>query len=549
MTLQSGVQPNGSFAWGLHQPSYRVRNQRQRDQVMVLGATADESPLDVDNRANFPTDDVPVEGADGVYEIPNALPFRGVTYIGQRWADGRASHPAGIGLPPREPCRFLEEMAALVADGQGPEAMVAALPQPLKLALATTSTAPEDLVALAASCADFVWGPDTDPAPVPVGLVYARDTRGRLRPVIHDDQLFDAVANNACLPYAFKEAMVLRPGVQGNSEIVGDWHAGDGATTHIYEYLRTNSYIPWGHYAANMAHDCVRYDAGGLNSADMAGLRGLYYQRTFLRLAEQLSLPRPPARRQLNPKELETLRLAIRERLGEEGAPRLTFNASLWGWNYGYDFAPTRYRLHASHQQIHQQFALVPRRVNAPASGSKQISCYACGDLIADLCESYRRRNGVAFFEAYLKAIRTNTRMDDRRDREASLVVHEADGVMVFVPKAQTSQWELQIMPTTAVGNILEADSDLRGALDRALHKAMGVLSGLGARMVTVIEYNKRFDARHQDQHLLYALLPRLPESPGAFSEAQLRWINGHYPEDFAAACRKQLANLADEGA
>jgi hypothetical protein len=27
----------------------------------------------------------------------------------------------------------------------------------------------------------------------------------------------------------------------------------------------------------------------------------------------------------------------------------------------------------------------------------------------------------------------------------------------------------------------------------------------------------------------------------GAFSEAELRYINGHYPEDFAIACRLQL--------
>jgi hypothetical protein len=64
----------------------------------------------------------------------------------------------------------------------------------------------------------------------------------------------------------------------------------------------------------------------------------------------------------------------------------------------------------------------------------------------------------------------------------------------------------------------------------------------MGARMVTVSEYSKRFDQGPDDQHLFYTLLPRLPESPGAFSEVQLRWINGHYPEDFAAACRAQLA-------
>ena len=45
-------------------------------------------------------------------------------------------------------------------------------------------------------------------------------------------------------------------------------------------------------------------------------------------------------------------------------------------------------------------------------------------------------------------------------------------------------------------------------------------------------------------QHLLYAFLPRLPKSSGAFSEAQLGFINGHYPEYFAAVCRQQLVNF-----
>jgi hypothetical protein len=373
-------------------------------------------------------------------------------------------------------------------------------------------------------------------------LLYARDGRGRLRPVIHDEQLFDAVANNPCLPDAYKEVMVLRPGVQGNSEIVGDWNRTDGAgaPTHIFEYLRTNSYIPWGHYAANMAQDAVRYDAAGLSAADIQGLRGLYYQRTYLRLAEQLAIPLPKGRRPLESGDLEHLRKTILERLEAPEAPLLRFNATLWGWNYGYDFAPTRYRLHASHQQIHQQFALVPRKVEGPAEKSTPLSSYACGDLVADLCHAFRQGHGSAFFDAYLQAIRTNTRLDGRSDLATSLVVHAADEVMLFVPKAQTSQWELQIMPTRPVGNVLEADPSLRKALDRALHLAMKTLAGLGARMVTVIEYSKRFDAAHGDQHLLYALLPRLPESPGAFSEAQLRWINGHYPEDFAAACRRQ---------
>jgi len=70
---------------------------------------------------------------------------------------------------------------------------------------------------------------------------------------------------------------------------------------------------------------------------------------------------------------------------------------------------------------------------------------------------------------------------------------------------------------------------------------AMQVLAYMGTKMVTTIEYPKRMDAKNHDQHLLYAFLPKLPESPGAFSEAQLRWINGHYPEDFAHALRSHL--------
>jgi hypothetical protein len=134
--------------------------------------------------------------------------------------------------------------------------------------------------------------------------------------------------------------------------------------------------------------------------------------------------------------------------------------------------------------------------------------------------------------------------MDARNDRENNLVVYEDERVMVFVPKAQTSQWELQLMTLAPVGNILETDSRTRASLDRAILITMKILSALGARMVTVIEYAKRFDNEDDDQRLLYAFLPRLPESPGAFSEAQMRWINGHYPEDFAACCRRRLPEV-----
>jgi hypothetical protein len=298
-----------------------------------------------------------------------------------------------------------------------------------------------------------------------------------------------------------------------------------------------------------MANDAVRYRIEDLSLADVSGMRHLYYQRTYVRVARDLGLKHPSDRGPLSPETLENLRREIRNTLRSGGAAaRLTFVCTLWGWNFGFDFSPSRYRLHASHQQIHQQYALVPAAVSAengnqPAADS--LEAYCCGDLIRDFARQYRQSTGGPFFETYIAAIRRNRRMDAREDRENSLVVYEDERVMVFVPKAQTSQWELQLMTLAPVGNILETDSQTRTSLDRAILVTMKILTALGARMVTVIEYAKRFDTEDDDQRLLYAFLPRLPDSQGAFSEAQMRWINGHYPEDFAAACRRRLPEVA----
>jgi len=90
------------------------------------------------------------------------------------------------------------------------------------------------------------------------------------------------------------------------------------------------------------------------------------------------------------------------------------------------------------------------------------------------------------------------------------------------------------------VGNAVEADASVRRSLDTGILKAQQILAGLGATMVSAIEYSKRIGMSN-GQRLLYAFLPKLPWSMGAFSEAQGRYICGHYPEDFAAACRSQL--------
>ena len=534
--LRTCVVPDGRFVYGIHKPKYRVTNLRQNTVIEALGHSSPD--VVVDNRKNFPTDDVEVENADWIFEIPNPFPFKGATYIDKEWADSSADNYARIRIPEPEPTSFSEILDRHSLDAS----LISKLPEPMLLSLATCSTDPRDLVQLAElSCAI-----EKDQADAATGLTYTRLADGRLRPVIHRHLLFEAVANNPHLPDDYKIAMVIRPGAQGGSEIVGEWPR-DGST-HVYEYLRRNSYIGGGHYAANMAEDAIRYSIDKLAAHDISALRHLYYQRTYVRLAEDLGLPLPASKRVLTRDELETLRRRICTTLEHASLPRA---ATLWGWNFGFDYAPSRYRLHASHQQIHQQYAMIPETVDGyssdPDTPDGILPAYGCGDLVAELIERYREAYGSDFFHDYRRAIESNRRMDGRSDLDSSLVVWQDERVMLFVPKAQTSQWELQMMTKpqgedAVAGNILEADTTLRSSLDRGMLQAQKALAGLGARMVTSIEYPKRLGVPGQGcQPLLYIFLPRLPESPGAFSEAQLRFINGHYPEDFAAVCRKQL--------
>ena len=552
MTVRSCVHPAGKFVYGVHAPSYRVANQRENDCVEPLGAFFDGNPLL--NQVNFPGGDIEVKQAEVIYEIANPFPFRGVTFISSGWAAPRALSPAAIKLPEPRAVSMAEALKNLLPAGAAWDLRktFAALPEPVLLALAATSTDPEDLVALAGMSCELCY----DGSGALTGLRYEEEGNGQARARILRHDLFEVVVNNPHLPEPYRRGMVLRPGVQGGSEIVGEY-GGASPGGHVFEYLRSNSYIPWGHYAANMADDAVRYSTQDLSGADMQGLRHLYYQRTYLRLGAELDLPLPPGRKTMAPGALEELRLAIRQALRRKKAPSLSFTATLWGWNYGFDFSPSGYRLHASHQQIHQQYAMLPETVSAWHHGGQPagepVASYACGDLVAEFCDRYKEETGCDFFSAYLAAIRHNRRMDGLENENTSLIVHEDDWVMLFVPKAQTSQWELQIMALGEVGNILEADAATRASLDRALLIAQKILARMGARLVSSIEYSSRITATPAGQRLLYALLPKLPYSMGAFSEAQLRWVNGHFPEDFAAACRAHLpevlADLEKKGA
>ena len=531
--MRTCITPEGHFKYTIHDPDFDVKNLRKNDSITSLGSCDGKEIL---NNRNFPQDDLVVEGADRIYEIPNFFPFKGTTFINSGWADFTSRDPLSIRLAEPEPTSFSQSVSSWQPglDTEQINDLFSKLPDSVLLALATTSTDPADLVRLAELSCDFAY----DAAKTVSGLCYQTDKNGSPRPIIKNHPLFEAVANNPHLPEPYKQAMVLRPGAQGGSEIIGEWHEGG---QHVFEYLRRNSYIPWGHYASNMANDAVRYHIKDLSLEDMRGLRHLYYQRTYVRMARHLGLEISPRRRTIAPDELETLREKIEGQIQKSGNTP-DFDCTMWGWNYGFDFAPSQYRLNASHQQIHQQFAMLPSSLPAWQNGKQtddMLTPFGCGDLVAECIREYEKEHNRSLFADLITNIRNNCRMD-KNDGQASLIVYEDDNVMLFVPKAQISQWELQLIALRPVGNIMEADQAMRTSLDTAMYLAMQTLGGLGVKMVTTNEYSKRFKT-DLDQRLFYSFLPKLPKSPGAFSEAQLRWITGHFPEDFAQACRTAL--------
>jgi hypothetical protein len=95
------VAPEGRFRFGLHQPHFTAANLRAQDYLLSLGlATDGEVCL---NSANFPAGDVEEPAADRIYEIANPFPFRGTTYIGQRWAERAAANLDRIVIAGRPP--------------------------------------------------------------------------------------------------------------------------------------------------------------------------------------------------------------------------------------------------------------------------------------------------------------------------------------------------------------------------------------------------------------------------------------------------------------
>jgi hypothetical protein len=159
MKLRTCVAPSGKFIYVVHKPSFRVENLREKDSITSLGSLPDGQPCE--NHDNFPAGMVAEPEADWIFEIPNAFPFRGSTFILKGRADGTATNPAAIMLPKPAAVSFSSVIKEWCRNyniaTQKINEIMTTLPEPLLLALAATSTDPQDLILLAGLSADFIY--------------------------------------------------------------------------------------------------------------------------------------------------------------------------------------------------------------------------------------------------------------------------------------------------------------------------------------------------------------------------------------------------------
>ncbi len=236
--LKSCVGKNAKFIVGVHKPEFKVKNLRNHDYFSSLGQL--ENGTVVDNAVNFPKGELHEPQADIIYEIANPFPFRGTTYINSAWADIKAKHPERIYISKPEPCSLFQNLKKMEG-GQGSALkdqthILGILPHPLLIALAQASTDPEELMALAQKSCKILFDSTIQADKynkTPVGIGYKKDKLGKTVPDIHDHELFEVLVNNRYLPDDYKNILVLKPGVQGNNEITGEYLSEDGKTAEV----------------------------------------------------------------------------------------------------------------------------------------------------------------------------------------------------------------------------------------------------------------------------------------------------------------------------
>ena len=203
MNLRTCIAASGRFIIGVHKPTYSVQNIREKDYIGPLGEFPDGSL--VENHPNFPAGDITESNADWIYEIPNAFPFRGATYISKHVADRWALNPLDISLPARPDMSFTRTASQWFSESEWSvekkKSIFNSLPETIQIAVAGNSTDSEDLGLLAELSCEFTYDQSSK---YPTGLVYIHDENGTRKPKIHNYALFKVLANNSYLPDVYK---------------------------------------------------------------------------------------------------------------------------------------------------------------------------------------------------------------------------------------------------------------------------------------------------------------------------------------------------------
>ena len=208
-SFRSCVGKDAKFIVGIHKPKFEIKNLRNNDYLESLGQLEDGTT--VDNSVNFPKEDLYEPGADIIYEIANAFPFRGTTYINSAWADIKAGHPEKIRIAAPEPCSLLQNFKKMGGDNnrelKDKNSILDILPHALLIALAQASTDPEELMILAQKSCNILFDPkNQNLSKIPVGIGYKKEKSGKTTPDIYDHELFEVLVNNRYLPDNYKNA-------------------------------------------------------------------------------------------------------------------------------------------------------------------------------------------------------------------------------------------------------------------------------------------------------------------------------------------------------
>ena len=157
LSVRTCVSSSGEFVYGIHKPDYTVVNLREKDHITTLGRIDDKTA--VENKINFPANDVIIDNADWVFEISNPFPFMGATFILKSSADKKIENANPFDIINK--CR--------------------------------TATDTDLLVELAKKSCLFEFDPHTGE---PAGIQYEKAKNGGIRQAIKNHHLFEIVSNN-----------------------------------------------------------------------------------------------------------------------------------------------------------------------------------------------------------------------------------------------------------------------------------------------------------------------------------------------------------------